>query len=185
MKLFILIFSRANSSPMYHILCHILSHRIPNAWFPYQKNFLTWTIFLTSTNFQLQVLFLWFTCVEMVQKARVKFSYLNDHYCIFMPLDFFISSVKKWQAKLRCSIIIQLTLAREVVFITRLIYVNNVLVVVMKDCRACRLLTPFTSLDEQWWAMMICSNSTFISKIYHLYYQQLMSSFLFRLDMLY
>ena len=133
--------------------------------------------FSTSSSFFL------FTCVEMVQKARVKFSYLNDHYCIFMPLDFFISSVKKWQAKLHCSIIIQLTLAREVVFITRLIYVNNVLVVV-KDCRACRLLTPFISLEE-WWAMMICSNSTFISKIYHLYYQQLMSRFLFRLDMLY
>ena len=118
--------------------------------------------------------------MEIAQKARVKFSYLNDHYCIFMPLDFFISSVKKWQAKLHCSIIIQLTLAREVVFITRLIYVNNVLVVVLKDCRACRLLTPFTSLEE-WWAMMICSNSTFISKIYHLYNHQLMWSFLFRL----
>ena len=132
--------------------------------------------------FNLKDIFLWCKCVEIVQKAMVKFLHLNDHFCVFMPLDFFISSVKKWQAKLHCSIIIQLTLAREVVFITRLIYVNNVLVVV-KDCRACRLLTPFTSLEE-WWAMMICSNSTFISKIYHLYNHQLMSSFLFRFDML-
>ena len=115
--------------------------------------------------------------MEIVQRARVKFSHLNDHFCVFMPLNFFISSVKKWQAKLHCSIIIQLTLAREVVFITRLIYVNNVLVVV-KDCRACRLLTPFSSLEERW-AMMICSNTTFISKIYHLYNHRLLSCLLF------
>ena len=157
-----MIVSRANSNPKY---------------------FVSEPSFNTSTNFQLEVLILWCTCMEIAQKARVKFSYLNDHFCVFMLLDFFISSVKKWQAKLHCSIIIQLTLAREVVFITRLIYVNNVLVVV-KDCRACRLLAPFTSLEE-WWAMMICSNSTFISKIYHLYNHQLMSSFLFRFDMVY